>query len=482
MPHKALPRFSMIIMLALLLSACGGAAPAPADGEAAAAVTAPDAAAVEPTPAPEQQTLGGECSGQKVRWYIGLGAGGNPEEIVKEEAFIETFNAKYGDQYCLIMDIVQNATAYDVLKTQIASGDMPDIVGPVGIRGLASFEGAWLDLAPYIEKTGYDLSDFNPELIKFYQLGANGEQLGIPFAVYPSALWYNKELFDEAGLAYPPHKWGEQYEGADWTFDKLTEIAKIMTVDNNGNDVTSPDFDPENIVQFGYDPTWTDARGQATFLGAGSFVGEDGQAVMPEIWRKALQWNYDAIWQDHIRPNSNYVNSDLLGQGNTFGSGRVAMTPIHTWYSCCAGEVKWDVAAIPSFEGEITAKLHADTFGILKGSKNPDAAWAVLDLMVGEFAPDLIDVYGAFPARASLQEASIAKLREKFPDVDWQVFIDALSYPDIPNHESGMPNFLKAQDAITSFGALFTGTPDLDMNAEMDKLVVTLQGIFDEVK
>ena len=91
-------------------------------------------------------------------------------------------------------------------------------------------------------------------------------------------------------------------------------------------------------------------------------------------------------------------------------------------------------------------------------------------------------MYGAFPARASLQEASIAKLREKFPDVDWQVFIDALSYPDIPNHESGMPNFLKAQDAITSFGALFTGTPDLDMNAEMDKLVVTLQGIFDEVK
>jgi multiple sugar transport system substrate-binding protein len=144
--------------------------------------------------------------------------------------------------------------------------------------------------------------------------------------------------------------------------------------------------------------------------------------------------------------------------------------------------VKWDVAAIPSFEGEITAKLHADTFGILKGSKNPDAAWAVLDLMVGEFAPELIDVYGAFPARASLQEASIAKLREKFPDVDWQVFIDALSYPDIPNHESGMPNFLKAQDTITSFGALFTGTPDLDMNAEMDKLVVTLQGIFDEVK
>jgi multiple sugar transport system substrate-binding protein len=151
-------------------------------------------------------TLGGECSGQKVRWYIGLGAGGNPEEIEKEKTFVEKFNGQYGDQYCLVMDIVQNATAYDVLKTQIASGDMPDIVGPVGIRGLASFEGAWLDLTPLIAGSGYDLADFNPELIKFYQFGASGEQLGIPFAVYPSALWYNKELFDEAGLAYPPHK------------------------------------------------------------------------------------------------------------------------------------------------------------------------------------------------------------------------------------------------------------------------------------
>jgi multiple sugar transport system substrate-binding protein len=166
--------------------------------------TAAEAADVAAEPESRSQ-LGGECSGTRVRWYIGLGAGGNPEEIEKETAFVEKFNSLYGDQYCLVMDIVQNATAYDVLKTQIASGDMPDIVGPVGIRGMANFEGAWLDLTPFIEQSNYDLSDFNPELVKFYQLGAAGEQLGLPFAVYPSALWYNKELFDEAGLAYPPH-------------------------------------------------------------------------------------------------------------------------------------------------------------------------------------------------------------------------------------------------------------------------------------
>jgi multiple sugar transport system substrate-binding protein len=488
MSRKLVTLFSMLVVLAMLLSACGGeapAAPATAGEPVATEAAAEDAAAADaaaPAAAPEQQTLGGDCSGTRVRWYIGLGAGGNPEEIVKEEAFVEKFNAKYGDQYCLVMDIVQNATANDVLKTQIASGDMPDIVGPVGIRGMANFEGAWLDLAPLIEQSGYDLSDFNPELVKFYQIGAEGEQIGLPFAVYPSALWYNKELFDEAGLAYPPHEWGAPYEGEEWTFDKMAEIAKILTVDANGNDATSPDFDPENIVQFGYHPTWTDARGQATFFGAANFVDAEGNAVMPDIWRKAFNRTYQAIWEDHIQPNSSYVNSDLLSQGNTFGSGKVAMTPIHTWYTCCAGEVAWDVAAIPSFEGVTTAKLHADTFGILKGSKNQEAAWAVLGLMLGEFAPDLIDVYGAFPARASLQETSIASLQERFPDADWQVFVDALSYPDIPNHESGMPNFLKAQNAYNAFQAKYEGTPGLDMDKEMDDLVVTLQGIFDEVE
>lgn len=481
MSKRVLTLFSALVVLALMFSACGGGS-APAAEQPAEPTTPPAESAAEAAATPEQVSLGGDCSGVKVRWYIGLGAGGNPEEIEKEKAFVEKFNGVYGDKYCLVMDIVQNATAYDVLKTQIASGDMPDIVGPVGIRGLASFEGAWLDLAPYIEASGYDLSDFNPELIKFYQLGASGEQIGLPFAVYPSALWYNKELFDEAGLAYPPHTWGGDYEGEAWTFDKLAEIAKVLTVDENGNDATSADFNPDKIVQFGYDPQWTDARGQATFFGAGSFVDADGNAVMPDVWRQAFHWNYKAIWEDHFRPNANYVNSDLLAQGNTFGSGRVAMTPIHTWYTCCAEGVKWDVAAIPAYESKITAKLHADTFGILKGAKNLDAAWAVLSLMLGEFAPDLIDVYGAFPARASLQDDSIARLQEKFPDVDWQVFVDALSYPDIPNHESGMPNFLKAQDAIASFGALYTSTPSLDMDAEMDKLVATLQGVFDEVK
>ena len=468
---------SLLVLFSMLLAACGGGAePTPAPAPAAPAAPATEAPAAPAAPAPAAG------SPVTVRWFIGLGAGGNPEEIEKETAFVEAFNAKYGDKYNLVMDVVPNATAYDVLKTQIAAGDVPDIVGPVGVRGMASFDGAWLDLAPLIEANNVDLSDFNPALVEFYNFEGQG-QVGIPFGVSPSALWYNKDLFDEAGLDYPPSEWGAPYaDGDEWTFDKLRELAMFLTVDGNGNDATMEGFDPKNIVQFGYHPQWTDIRGQWTFFDAGSFADADGNAQIPDGWREAAKWAYAAMWDDYFWPNDSYVNSDLLAQGNTFGSGAVAMNPIHTWYTCCYEGVNWDVAAIPSFNGNLTAKLHADTFAMLKASKNQQAAFEVYTLMTTEFAEELAQVYGFLPAKESAQQDAVAKLQEANPNVNVQVFLEALSYPDNPNHESGMPNFLKASDTYNVFGAKYQSTPGLDIDKELDALRAELQKVFDEVR
>jgi multiple sugar transport system substrate-binding protein len=475
--RKASYFITLLFIASLVLTSCGPT-------EAPAATTAPEpTTASEPTTAPEPTEPPVVGEGIEIRWFIGLGAGGNPEEIEKEEVFVEAFNAKYGDKYRLVMDIVPNETAYDVLKTQIASGDVPDIVGPVGVRGLASFEGAWLDLSPYIEQSNYDLSDFPAELVEFYQFGT-GQQLFLPFAVYPSAMWYNKDLFDEAGLEYPPHEWGAPYaDGDEWTWDKLRDLAMFLTVDAEGNDATMEEFDPDNIIQFGYDAQWQDIRADWTYFGAASFVGSDGKAAMPDVWREAAQWYYDGMWVDHFIPNGSYVNSDLLAQGNPFGSGKLAMTAIKSWYTCCFQDAtNWDVAAIPSYEGNITSELHADTFGILKGVENPEAAFEVLGLMVGEFAPDLLAVYGGLPARASQQEQALATLTESFPGVDFNVFVEAMNYPDDPSHESAMPNFLKASDTYATFASLYENTPGLDLDAELDSMIAELQAVFDEVQ
>jgi multiple sugar transport system substrate-binding protein len=483
---------SLLVLLSMLLAACGGGAeptPVPAPAAEAPAAEAPaaeaPAAEVQPTEVPAAEAPAAPApSGDAVtiRWFIGLGAGGNPEEIERETAFVEQFNAKYGDKYNLVMDIVPNTNAYDVLKTQIAAGDVPDIVGPVGIRGLASFEGAWLDLNPFIAASGYDLSDFDPALVDFYKFGTDS-QLFLPFSVFPSAIWYNKALFDEAGLEYPPHEWGAPYaDGDEWTWDKLRELAMFLTVDGNGNDATMEGFDPSNITQFGYDAGWQDIRADWSHIHAGSFVDEEGNAYVPDVWRTAAKWYYDGMFGDYFIPNDSYVNSDLMAQGNTFGSGNLAMNAVNLWFTCCTEDVQWDVAAVPAYEGTVTSKLHADTFGILKAAKNPQASWEVYSLFMGEFAGDLAAVYGGFPARQSLQADALAGLQERFPGVDFQVFVDGLAYPDNPSHESAMPNFLKATDTYAVFGAKYQSTADLDIDKELDALVVELQKVFDEVQ
>jgi multiple sugar transport system substrate-binding protein len=99
-----------------------------------------------------------------------------------------------------------------------------------------------------------------------------------------------------------------------------------------------------------------------------------------------------------------------------------------------------------------------------------------------KYAAELAKVYGAFPARLSLQGARIAELQTQFPGVDWQPFIDDVGHADNPNHESGMPNFQKASDRYTTFYGLYKSTPNLDLEAELAKMITDLQAIFDQMK
>src|SRR5262245_22235946 len=112
----------------------------------------------------------------QIRWYVGLGGGSDAPTIPGQQAVVDAYNASQ-NEIELVLEVVANAQAYDVLTTQIAAGNAPDIVGPMGVRGRASYPGAWLDLQPQIDATGYDLTDFDPALVDFYHVEGAG-QLG----------------------------------------------------------------------------------------------------------------------------------------------------------------------------------------------------------------------------------------------------------------------------------------------------------------
>lgn len=462
------------VVLGLIVSACGSA-PAASQPAASSASEAPETSDAPPAEVAE------------IEWYVGLGTGENEEQIPAEEAVVEAFNADHPDIH-LTLTVVDNTEASDTLATRIAAGDAPDIIGPIGIRGLQSFGDQLLDLGPYIESSGVDLSQIDQSLIDVYNV--DGKQLGIPMAVYSSFIYYNKTLFDEAELAYPPHDADEQYEGQDWTWDTVRDLAMRLTVDTNGNDATSPDFDPENIVQYGLDAQFTenDARAWSTiFGGSGSVVADDGStAQWPDNWREGLKFFYDGIWTDHFIPNQTAVQA--LADGNTFQSGRIAMDVVHQWYTCCIYPAEgdpavtdWDIAVLPTGpDGNITSKLHADTIGIMSSTENPDAAFEALSFLAA--SPELITTWGAMPAVESQRADFFAGLDEQFAplEIDWTVSSLMLGYPDRPSHEAFMPNFQEADSANKDLGSRLWTTPGLDVDAELDAQVELLQGIFDE--
>jgi multiple sugar transport system substrate-binding protein len=362
-------------------------------------------------------------------------------------------------------------------------------------------ENAWLDLDPLAAETRYDLSDFHLALIDTLRSPGRGLE-ALPTAEFPSALFYNKALFDAAGIAYPPHRWESDFQGEPWTFDALRRTGMQLTLDASGRNAEDPMFRDVKIVQQGYYPQWpTDIRGQWTFLGAASLIGGDGRAVIPDIWRRAAEWYYRGMWTDHFIPTSvEDISLADLGEGY-LASGLVAMVPQNTWLTCCFWRDKpidWDVAAIPSFLGNRpVARLQADVFGILRLAKKPRASFDALALLMGEYAQDLLDVvfllnnpddfvtelfYYALPARTSLQPAAVEKKLLAFPDVDFQVFLGAMEYVDKPNHQERLPNPNASGKLLGEFQGLYESTPDLNLDRELDLLQERLQQAFDGVK
>jgi multiple sugar transport system substrate-binding protein len=472
---------SVLAALIFVVAACGpSTAPTAAPSGSAAASVAP--ASVGPSqPPPSVPTA-------NLRWFCCLGTGQDPVQIPVEEEVAAGFATKYSGS-SLKFEVTNYDEARDTLSTQIASGTAPDLVGPVGVGGLAAFQGQWLDLAPQIEKWSYDLSQFDPAAVDFYKV-AEG-QIGIPFAVYPSMLWYKADMFDEAGLEYPPHEYGAKYKmpdgtEVDWNYDTVLKLAKLLTVDKNGKDATETGFDPKSIVQYGFEPQRDDLRGLGAYWGAGSLAAADGKTVeVPDAWKTAWKFWYDGMWTNHtIMTGSVAESEEFSGGGYTFFSGRVAMSENFLWttYGVADAGTDWDLAAIPSYNGTTTAPLNADTFGILKGSKNPDTAFAGLSYVLGDGSDKLLNLYGGMPARPDKQDAFFETLgkTEGFPDkVDWQVAKDSIQYADKPNFEAPMPKYNETLTILGKYASKFATTPGLNMDKEIEALRAEVQAAWD---
>jgi multiple sugar transport system substrate-binding protein len=510
---------ALVMVTSMLLSACGTATtPAPADTQpviaadtdtpSAPSVTDTDTPAgpvatdtvvaptVTPTttPYPMATAMPGMTP---IRWFIGLGTGTDPAQLTAEQSVVDDFNAdpaRAKDKIQLIMEVVPFASAKDTILTEIAAGNGPDVIGPVGWNGSMALHGQFADLTKQVAAIPTVTKDFDKALLGAFVSDQGTE--GLPFAVYPSVIFYNTALFDEANLSYPPAKYGAKYtldgKQVDWSWDTLQIVAQRLTADSAGKNATEAGFDKTKIMQYGFSYNFENQPSYlGTFWANGSFVAKDGKtAQIPAAWLDSWKWFYAGVWGDKpFIPNGQVSASPDFGNGNVFNSGKVAMIDQPVWYMCCENDVKtWDAGAMPSYKGKVNGRIDADTFRIWKGSKNVDAAFKVVTyfvttgvqkLIIG--SKDMPAAYGALPARAKDFDAWLAAKKVAFPQVkNWDVISAGLSYPDSPSAEAYMPNYNEAWTATGAAYSKWLNTGGLDITAEATTLQTQLQTIFDK--
>lgn len=419
----------------------------------------------------------------EIRWFVGLGNTPTPRQEETLQLLATRFNEAQSDIWLQLV-VVPGEEAYQTLLDLQAADELPDLIGPIGLREGNYFGEDWLDLRPYLPQHQFDLDAFSPQSLAYYE--QDDALTGLPLNLHPSFIYFNRDAFDKAGLAYPPQQFGDPYADGDaWDMAKLTELAIQLTHDSSGNVSGSAAFDPIEIAQFGYINQFTDyTREGLTPFGAGVLIDGDGNAAMPDAWRDGVVWTYEAMWTHRLYPHQQDQYSDLFAHANTFRSGHVAMATAPLWFTRHMGQADfaWDIAVMPSYQGDTTAKTHSDGFRIFADTPHPEEAAQVLSWLMSDGYETLFLRYGGIPSRSDeYQQQLLERLDAHYPDdIAWHVAIDSLAYADAPHHQAPLPNYAQAEMAERLFWSLLETTPGLEIEAEIDAFVAHLQAVYEE--
>ncbi len=415
----------------------------------------------------------------QIEWVVGLGNDLTERQETRLNQLADRYNTFQNDVWVQLI-VLPEDEALVHLKTAQMQDSFPDLIGPLRLDAANYFYGEWLDLRPLLPSA--HLQTYSEHSLGLYEI--NGRLEGVPINLYPSFIFYNRKLFDKAGLAYPPQQYGEPYaDGEPWDFNKVRELAILLTLDREGDPASAPDFNPQDVRQFGYINQWNEVTREGVVpFGAYSLINEAGQIELSEAWQEGIRWTYEAMWIDRIYPHQADQFSDLFSNANTFRSGHVAMAHAPQWFTCCMGETdfEWDIAVMPSYEGQVTSKLHSDGFRIFSESDEPIATAEFLHWLMTTGYQDLLFAYGGVPAQPERITFMVEELDDFYPyDVNWQVMLDSLDHADAPHHQAYIPNFEQVQLAEQLFWSLLETDPALQLDDEINSFENHLQHIID---
>ena len=251
------------------------------------------------------------------------------------------------------------------LLAQMAAGAAPDVF-QVGDGSVAEYvaNGITEPLDPYINgPDGLDMSVFYPAVAAFGQVGGTTYLLTKDYS--PLVLYFNKDLFDEAGVGYPTE---------DWTWDDLLSAAEALTnSDHWGIQIPNSWGD------------WLWDRGILPIIAenGGYPISDDGHTVEgymnSEATVAALQWYVDLFKVHKVAPTADDVAS--YAGADLFTSGKVAMMWTGRWplkdYEAIDG-FNFGTMGLPAGPAGKANTLCWAGFAMNSASNNKDAAWTFL--------------------------------------------------------------------------------------------------------
>ena len=367
--NQALTRRHMLRMMARGVAAAGLGALAAACGSTPGA---PQSAAQSTAQAPAQ------TSGTATLQFITPAALGKERELY--QSFIDGFqqenpNIKVNVSFEAWNDYMTK------LPTILASGTVPDVIHQhMSIVQDYGARGALLDLTPFMQRDSVSPDDYIPAL--FEAFSNDGKTYAIPKDSAAWGIYYNKAMFDAAGIPYPKD---------NWTLDDFRTYAIELTRDQNGNPASSPNFDPNNIKQWGFvwlEPTPTTSevtRGFVKAFGGDWYNQEYTETLITDPKVQAyFQLMADLRCKLHATPTA----AQATGQGDPFRTGLVAMAHSFHVMDFFAREEKvqfpYDVTFLPAGPGGQYVPVGASGWAIPAKAANPDASWQLVRYLTSQ--------------------------------------------------------------------------------------------------
>ncbi len=342
------------------------------------------------------------------------------------EASIQEF-MKRNPNIKVSLEIIEWSDYWTRITTGLAARNLPDVFwGHLAYFSGLITRGGIMDLTPYIERDGIDLSIYYESLVKNWQY--EGRQYGIPKDWDTITIFYNKDAFDRAGVPYPSE---------DWTWNpqdggEFLQICQRLTIDEAGRNATDKDFDPRRIKQYGIGAI--DGHGMQTgwlnfiWMNGGTgildkpygnkFVMDEPEAI------EALQFWADLVSKYHVAP---LPEGDVgTAAWDLFRAERIAMIPNGSWMLAAARELefRWDVVTLPAGPAGRFSCFNGLAHNMSRWSNHLEEAWQLVKWMDGYESQKIITEFGVvFPAIPDLIPYYMEATKEKGPD-NIQAFIE----------------------------------------------------------